>query len=242
MRHLVIGLGNLGTDLVLRLRERGEEVVPTSRMRSMAQTLASVDPDQVWFTAGAGGPSEGIDAMCAQVDTNVQTPLELLRRVSPGVRLVFFSTHYLGQDPHGSCSFYAKTKSILEDVVQGHENSICYRVGSLYGKHFPERTFPGKLLMNPEPVDLPDNLVTPTPTDWLASHLMTLETQRQCGLWTVGPAGRTTVHGWGQRITPLARARGRDYRYPHDSSGTTMGFYEGWEKLWGERAHWFIRR
>lgn len=237
-KHLVIGLGNLGADLVHTLRERGEDV--TVCARGWAQVIDETFTT-VWCCAGAGGPGDGVENMLGHIEANVLLPSELIRRAYHGTRLVFFSSHYLNFDEHGTYSFYAKTKSILEGMVTARPNAVVYRVGSLYGRRFPTKCFPHKLLQKKEATKLPLNVVTPTPTDWLAERLVQLEERKLQGIYRVGPNGYTSVYHWGLMITCLAVAGDIDKNYPSDCAMETVPDQPFWTDLWNTRAGWFRR-
>jgi dTDP-4-dehydrorhamnose reductase len=243
MKHLIIGNGNLGKDLELALSARGEEV--TMRPRDWVYTLAEQRFDIVWCTAGKGGPTDCMGTFVKQIEAHVLLTAELINRAPKETRLVFFSTHYLNEDPKGDLSRYAMTKRMLEDLAQSAPNAVVYRVGSLYAEHRPERTFPGKLipkLLQGERVLLPENRVAPTSTSWLAQKLMETELrpERLKGKnFIIGPSGSTSVREWGARIAlqtlgsdDLIGSRGFDVSYPKDSMIGFMNECEDWTEIW----------
>jgi dTDP-4-dehydrorhamnose reductase len=162
-------------------------------------------------------------------------------------RLIFFSTHYLNKDPKGERSLYASTKAQMENLLREYHNAQVFRVGSLYGPHFPMKTLPGKIVqryLSDMPVTRAINLVTPTSTDWLAEQLVA------CKPWTkepnqkpfsIGPAGFCSVGQWiSEIIKDLSVFTGSitedpsgffDDTYPIESHAE-IGFGTHWDEVW----------
>jgi hypothetical protein len=219
MRHLIIGYGNLGKDLEITLRTRGHHV-DVSRVVMPSET----DYDFVWCAAGSGGPGS---PRVKHLDTNCSLTFQILDAFPAKTQKIFFSTHYLNQDPHGDHSFYAKTKALLEASVKEDANARAFRVGSLYGEHHPERTFPGKIiprLLADERFSLPVNIVTPTPTRWLAARAIETALAGGDQIISLGPANGISVYRWGvfiaEKLSRIYRLESGalDPQYPADSS------------------------
>lgn len=241
-KHLIIGKGNLGMDLALQIRAEGSEARIVARGEAMPHAHGI---DYVWCAAGSGGPKPQISV--DQWRDLTVLPLQMLERY-PTANHVFFSSHYLNNDPQGHRSDYAAAKAALEALGHRRKNVKVVRIGSLYGLHQPERTFPFKLLKNltsdqcPHHIEIPQNRVTPTPTDWLAKKLVG-EYSKIIHGQTVGPSGATSVASWAREVMRLNNLsymsqyvkEVTDQSYP-ESSGSLCYTEESWETLWDRRC------
>lgn len=199
MRHLIIGKGNLGLDLRQALSARGDMVVISGRGEA-----DHIDHDFIWVTAGYGSIDKCKENPLEAFNSHVLLPLEVCKKANPETKIVCFSTDYAIGEP---LSLYATTKASMEVALKTFRpwNTSVVRVCSLYGEHFPERTFPGRLLRkypNPCEVTLPPNLTTPTPTSWIARVLAD-------NLFAFGgnfkivhcaPVGNLSIAHWGQLV------------------------------------------
>lgn len=221
MKHFIVGMGNLGTDIYLKLKEKGE-------------TFELNNPDYVWCTAGAGGPGYDFEK---QIKTHVLLPYGLIQRF-PNSKIILFSTMYLHNDHDGKMSHYALTKKTMETMAIKYHNVTIYRVGSLYGTHFPTKTFPGKIvskLLNNESLTFPVNIVAPTPTAWLAEQLVN-NLNPNARLLNLCPSGFVSIYDWAKLIAKQLNKEVKcnlfdDPNYPGDCTDW-LSDKDSWESLW----------
>lgn len=222
--HAVIGKGNLGLDLQSALKDRGidsdlytkdnfewPESTPHFRQKKY---------DCVWIAAGRGSVHDSKDAwgLQRQLETLTFLPVSMALELPKSSKLVVFSSDYaadeadmmaLGRSNPRPKSLYACTKVWMEQGLTflKRPGTSIVRVGSLYGHHYPERTFPGKLKKNfPKPCDvfLPQNMVTPTPTWWIAQMLVDnfarIFSDQGTTTHHLAPVGNCTIVQWGRLI------------------------------------------
>lgn len=226
--HVIIGRGNLGLDIQLAFDERGHKTHLMSRTlgfswpQSKAEIL-DLQPDYVWVAAGHGSVSECERDFSGAIQTHVTLPVELAQSLSKNTCLGLFSTDYAANETEPGAagkqavrprSLYAFTKIWMEQAIlmMNRPKTAIFRVGSLYGSHFPERCFPGKLRKNypnPSEVSLPQNWVTPTPTWWVAeticNHLVGSFNSSSALIHNIAPSGGCTIARWGMHVL------GKDY-------------------------------
>ena len=217
-------------------------------------------PDYVWVTAGAGSVESVKENFELGVFTHVTMPLEIMRSAPNGTRIVLFSSDYVAHedfpgDPTKRTSkprsLYAMTKLWLEEGFDFLErpNSVVIRVGSLYGKHFYEKTFPGKLTQRyPEPdkIVLPTNVIVPTLTRWAAEVLLRHSEFMFYGpmkkVYHLAPRGQVNVLNFGRLILGEGyrfEAKGLDLNRPRLSQlGCSFGEAPDWLELW--RSGWWV--
>lgn len=262
--HLVIGKGNLGLDLFWRLKAERQEVKLLSRSDGFewpesAPHIRKLDPNYVWITAGHGSIAECAADFRGAMDTHILLPAGLMDNVSRETRVATFSTDYVASDryPNDPESYlehpkseYALTKLWMERRMRmvNRPFSSTFRVGSLYGGYRKEKCFPAKLKKNfPTPctLELPTNIVTPTPTWWLAKVLVE-NISRAFGangfkLHHVAPRGGISTRDWGQAILGdkyEILPRGLDPLRPaHSHLGNTLCDAESWSLLWDESEY-----
>lgn len=231
MKHLILGAGNLGKDLLLELNKKPgvcPEILSQSRgvgfseYAFLFEEIRKRKPAVLWVTVGGGSVPE------AKIGTETHPRSRYLNEILPGTlnedipascKVVFFSTDYVADenDPMNprahSDNFrseYAKQKFQMEQWIlsQNKPNRSIVRVTSLFGIHKPERTFPGKVLLNyvgkNNRIGLPKNRVTPTPTRWLASVLSNnfecLFSEKGSTIHHCAPKGNVSVREWGEEI------------------------------------------
>jgi dTDP-4-dehydrorhamnose reductase len=198
MKHLILGAGNLGKDLLLELNKiegACPEILSQSRGVGfndycvLFEEIRKRKPSYIWVAVGGGSVPE------AKLGTETHPRSRYLNEILPGTlnedvpescKVIFFSTDYVADEENPSDpkqhatafkSEYAKQKFNMERWILGQnkKNRAIVRVTSLYGVHKPEKTFPGKVLKNfvdpNKKIHFPQNKVTPTPTRWLASVL-----------------------------------------------------------------------
>lgn len=221
--HIVIGKGNLGMDLAKALTLRGHQVKIFTKSEGFEwpesePAIRNLDPSHVWVTAGHGSVNECNADFSGALATHVALPMDLARILPNNVRIGTFSTDYVAhpevkhredraiQVPQ---TLYAQSKLWMEQGLKNLRRPLIavFRVGSLYGNHLPEKTFPGRLKAKyPAPceLNLPDNIVVPTPTWWIAQKIV--ENLDLCfdrdklRMHHVAPMGNVTTRGWGQLI------------------------------------------
>ncbi len=194
-RHLIVGAGNLGVDIGLRLAgEPGgvNEVVFAGRRQGLDCTdfsalLRLVTPvpyDYIWWCVG-GWSVEQFKADAEQGHKVMYAAPRLVAQYAhPRSRLMFFSTDYCAHEEHMArpdlqvqvpTSEYAEVRKDLESFIAKYRrpHTAVFRLGSLYGAHHPQNTFPGKVLARhgagTARIDIPLNDVTPTSTKWAAA-------------------------------------------------------------------------
>lgn len=199
MKHLILGAGNLGKDLLIELNRMPgacPEILSQSRgvgfndYCALFEEIRKRKPSVIWVAVGGGSVPEaklGADTHPRSRYLNEILPGTLNEDTPEACKIVFFSTDYVADeenpsDPMKSTSAikseYAKQKLSMENWIRSQDktNRAIVRVTSLYGIHKPEKTFPGKILKNfankKGRLHFPQNHVTPTPTRWLASVLV----------------------------------------------------------------------
>lgn len=244
MDHIVLGCGNLGIDLFDELRKRYE--VELTKEVNIPELLRK-QPKVIWCCIGAGGP--GGDKL-KQLAAHVDLPHAIAEAFqNTPTKIFFFSTHYLNEDPLGSRSHYALTKVNMEQFMSGYPKVRCIRIGSLYGKHRPLSTLPGKIILNANKLSRLNasvNNVTPTPTRWLAEQFVEEAIWERFfdypKVFSYGPSGYVSVSHWIHQIM-LERSLYVDkpikveYEEFFDGSYPLMsggGIWVGpnWYKLW----------
>lgn len=258
MKHLVIGAGNLGLDLQKEILARGEECAMLTRSlgfnyppntESVDYTLP-FDPDHIWCTIGAGSVDEANKDFVPFVDLHVKLPIALTQAIKEKeTRLHLFSTDYLCEyENEKSRSLYALSKKMMEDAVMYLPNELkdrihIWRVGSLYGKHKPLKTFPGKIMKAlkeiKKPISLPENGCFPTPTAWLAKRLLDLKDSRSMynHYFWLGPKTKTSSYDWAVEMFGEKKFSGK--RVDHDRPFSFNYNFDSedeptWLDLWNE--------
>lgn len=268
--HVIIGKGNLGCDLEIELRAvKGNQVFMLSPSAGFQwprdhQKLMDLSPDVVWVTAGSGSVEKAHthDGLQSTIETHTYLPISLALSLPNKVGLVVFSSDYAASeaDPGNPArhnqrarSLYACSKVWMEHglITLKRSKTAIVRVGSLYGIHFPDRTFPGKIIMKyPHPceVQLPANLIAPTPTDWAAGiaakNMDKLFSSEGTTVHHLAPFGNTNITGFAKRILGKDYnivSKGFDQMRPQFSSlGCSLTNVKSpWHDLWDARARQF---
>ena len=242
--HLILGNGNLGRSLANQLAQRGLSYKLLDKSEFCYPKNELVVPGgtrYLWNTIGAGSVEFAKNNPQATVDAHVSLPLYLCKTLPPGVRLILFSSDYAEKVPR---SIYAVSKIAMEQAVGllGRPKTSIVRVGSLYGPYFPHKTFPGKIrarYKNADHATFPQNLVRPTPTEWLADHLIkTVNTLFGIGvrpvIKDVCPRDQVSVADWARVVLPNMKIyeSGYDTERPVSSFLTHPPFVEDWLTLW----------
>lgn len=257
--HVVIGKGNLGLDLKLAVESRGGSChvfTPSEGfdlLKSIPLILA-LQPDYVWVTAGAGSVEFCKKNPGKAFDTHLLLPIDLIEAMPENCKVGLFSTDYIADEndmtnPNKMTSkpksIYALTKMAMESCVKimARPNVSVFRVSSLYGVHFPLKTFPGKLLErypNPCEVALPQNVISPTSTEWIAEAIIG---SLPILFSAVGPMfyncaanGGTTVMNFGRKVLGdgyILQSKGMDWERPaYSSIGCSFMLAPTWEQMW----------
>lgn len=263
--HVIIGKGNLGIDLKLALNKHGHHAVILTRSGGFEWPesyphLMELKPTHVWVTAGFGSIGECANDFAGALATHVAMPLDMARFLPDKCKLGFFSSDYVAHEDYPNqvacyaekaLTFYAMSKMWMERGLEWMDRPFTsvFRVCSLYGQHYPERTFPGKMRARfPEPcaLSLPENEVTPTPTWWLAERLASnLDYWFSPGMsfHHVAPSTNTTTMEWGSRILGpnyAITSAGIDPLRPAKSAlGDSSGGKADWSVLWEQSAGFF---
>lgn len=286
MKHYILGAGNLGRDLLLEINARSFGKVNLVS-RSKGSTLLSEedfeipkDADVIWYCVGGGSVEEVKKNQKLSELLNRNLPLAMIRNLiqknNRKTKLVIFSTDYIADEECPSDftaevktprSLYAQHKLEFEHRALGvnRGNVAIVRVGSLYGVHKPEKTFPGKILANfgfgdmHSRIRLPSNLVTPTPTRWLAGmlirHIDKLFHEKCTLVHHCAPNGNISVHDWAKYVLDGLREPGEFYdvgspffdeERPHISNLKCNFSDENyhWHDLWSLyfKKEWFFAR
>ncbi len=220
MRHAVLGAGNLGIDIATEIAKHSENSFQLFSKKHGFKYPCSLDsvldymPDHVWVTVGAGSVGEANKNYVPFVDLHIRLVMELAQQLPERTELHVFSTDYIA-DENKIQSLYALSKLHMEKSLYmlGRSNVHIYRVSNLYGLWKPQNCFPYKLKKrHPSPctVTVPSNSLTPTPTDWLASVLVTRLMQRKSKMpddvkmltasYNAAPFGRMTIKEWASYI------------------------------------------
>jgi len=219
-----------------------------------ARELLLIKPDYCWATAGHGSIEACAKDPQGAFETHVNLPLFLLKYCSPETKIGLFSTDYIADeheqdDPNKITkkpgSIYALTKACMEQSVKmiDRPNVSVFRVSTLYGVHYPLKTFPGKLLSKyntPGVVKLPQNHVTPTSTKWIAE---TIIGSTPILFSAVGPqfhncaaSNGTSVMNFGRKILGEGyqlESRGMDWDRPaYSQIGCSFTQAPTWEQMW----------
>ncbi len=208
---IVIGKGNLGKDLEKALIASGQEVTVVSLSDGFDYRTFQWyghPPRCIWVAAGIGSIKECEANPTKALETHAIMPLELYKRF-PETFFVFFSTDYCATEAGmwpTFRSFYEITKHALErgfDAMNYANHNVLgthgcvVRVGSLYGRHFPDKCLPYKLLssvIEKGYASCVTNKITPTPTDWLAETLVkNFHRLPEEGFHNVAPQGNVSV-------------------------------------------------
>lgn len=257
--HVIIGKGNLGCDLQIALDKAGHDarlLTPSEGFEWPEDEphIHSLAPECIWIAAGFGSIDQCKNDPMGAIQTHTIMPMEIADAM-PETRLVVFSTDYVANesDPNAPSksvlrpkSLYACSKLWMEQglYMLNRPLTTIVRVGSLYGSHFPEKTFPGKLVKNhPKPcqVHLPQNWVVPTPTWWIAERLASqyhrLFNEKGPITHHVAPAGGCTILQWGRKVLGedynIASRGFDDLRPAYSKLGYSLGGHvETWDQLW----------
>lgn len=209
MKHLIIGAGNLGTDIFLALKDKNQ----SARLGRLLH-VSKNHYDYIWCCAGAGSVEAAKSDIAKTLDTHVTLPADMMQGMDPKTKLIFFSSTYCAseekpENPQFQVdtprSLYAYSKCFMERLILAHKqpNVACVRIGTLYGNHRPEKTFPGKMKALPKGQHImPRNVVSPTPTWWLAEYLIRNLDHLFGGypIHHVSPQGFVPTHTWAKMI------------------------------------------
>lgn len=257
MRHLILGNGNLGNSLAEKLKK--EHTVKICSITNGwkypnvdLQPIYDFVPDHVWCTVGAGSVEQAKVNFVPFVNLHIRLPMELAQTINANVTLHFFSTNYVADNQ--SKSLYQLSKQTMEQAILllNRPKTYVYRIGSLYGFHKPHKCFPYKIRKNCKEhlkkgisdLVLPENFVTPTPTDWLADILvenLDLHTKASA-LYNVAPLDSCKIADWAtlvlqnQQISIHEKETDteRPY-YPNIECDLHMSNTPSWLTLWKER-------
>lgn len=267
MRALVLGKGNLGRDLQDVSEEVGVETTLLSRStgwdfpqnEALARVLLDTHEkkyDWIFCCVGAGSVEAAEKEYAQSLMVHCVLPAELLTRAYDRSRIVLFSTDYVC-DPQElyrelpNChtqrplSLYAQTKLAMEYAFRtvNRPGSMCVRVGSLYGKHFPERNLAEKIALSYKNGSrtFVNNRVSPTPSRWVAEnvvqHLMKSE-PTHAEFHHCAPCDDISVFDFARFVLgPIVQIQdGRfDEKRPRASGITnSLGPQWDWQPLWEE--------
>jgi len=225
MKHLILGAGNLGLDLQheIETKELGDvetqslstglDVTNTEQLKKL---ISETEADYIWYCVGFGSVEQVKKEREKAIAIHLRAPHTIMNMAPYWSKIIFFSSDHVADEAHPDRadlispihrSEFAKIKSHFEILTNnfGRANTAVVRIGSLYGLHKPLETFPGRILrtFGPNPdlkIRLPQNLVTPTPTLWLASVLLSnldsLFNEDRPLTHHCAPSGNVSVWDW----------------------------------------------
>lgn len=267
MKHVVVGKGNLGVDIGLAAKKAGHEVhifTPSEGFEwpESAPAIRVLQPDYLWITAGFGSVEQCKLNPGRAFQTHLSLPLELMADAPETTKIGLFSSDYVAEDGHMDDankittkprSIYALSKMTMELAVKilPRPYVSVFRVCSLYGNHYPLRTFPGKLIKrykDPCEVFLPQNFITPTATSWIAetiiSSLPLLFSPAIPLFHNCASSGGTTVMNFGRKILGDKyeyNSRGMDWNRPaYSNIGCSFMQAPTWEQMWEANREAFL--
>jgi len=265
MKHVVLGNGNLAQSLIQELRNRGENYTKFSRSDILeyrgykhkfnyphdtpsAKLFGIKDPNNciVWNAIGAGSIPEADENFQPSMIAHLGLAADLDQTLPKGTTIINFSTDYAAEP---SLSRYAFSKTIMEHYINNFAGPkvFCIRVANLYGTHRPENTLPYKLLKNSDKIkSLPGNLITPTPTEWLAKKLLTIDWEKHEEMcinlptmygvnrtYPLGPKKSMSVKDFGEMVLNKKLDLGEaDYKRPSVELGNFGAFEETVAECW----------
>lgn len=254
--HLIIGKGNLGLDLSAALLKQGNRVYIVSKTTGFnypfdnVESLLLYEPNYIWIAAGAGSVEAVKTSIVPSIDLSVRLISELLDKVPKNIKIITFSSDY-AIEPEGvdeMCthpqSIYALTKCWQEELVNLADatNVRVVRISNLYGKHFPENTFPGKVMKRYARGErnfcIPKNECLPTSTGALGVMLaenLDRMFDFPSKIVQLAPSGITTYAKWARIFLPKDALIEEtiDLERPMISRlGSFVPWGESWETLW----------
>lgn len=280
LRHMVIGAGNLGLDIFSHLQAMGEIAgiftlstgYDVTNLEELARSIAVGYFDVIWYCVGHGGvemtkQNPGLARMI-----NITVPSVILKAAPEECGVILFSSDHVADpaQPHmpylrreTPLSEFGRLKLDMERMAMGSGRAYTaiVRVGSLYGTYKPSTTFPGRMIERfgfdyERTIRIPSNLVTPTPTMWVAAMLyqnlaMLLGPRPQTH--HCAPVGSLALWDWATFILEGLRDH-RDFYHneyfdseiPLDSSlgcsfvKTNWHWHDLWETYFRQR--WFTPR
>lgn len=268
MQHVIIGRGNIGMDIQLAAEKLGHKVqmfTPSEGFEwpESIPAIRLLQPDYVWVTAGFGSVEQCKNDPEGAFRTHLELPIGLMKEMPENVQIGLFSTDYVADDgemdnanklTNKPRSIYALTKMAMELAVKimARPRVSVFRVCSVYGSHFPMRTFPGKLLdkyKNPCEVFLPQNFITPTSSAWIAdsiiSSLPLLFSPAVSLFHNCAASGGTTVMNFGRKVLGDKyefNSKGMDWnRPPYSNIGCSFMRAPDWEKMWEANREAFLQ-
>lgn len=281
MKHLIFGAGNLGIDLKNEIiRQGGDRRAVTTvsladglDVRDRDEVLRALSKDEfdvIWYCVGQGSVNQAKENRNDAALIYGAAPRLIVERAPRNAKVILFSTDYVADEEHpdnpnettqNPLSLYASIRRDAETFIlrSNRPNTAVVRVGSLYGTHKPDKTFPGRILASfgkdsETRIRLPQNLVTPSPTLWLASILVTnldkLFDSENATKHHAAPLGNVSVWDWGTFVLKGIRepsAFSRDEFFDEERpkiSALGCSFLEQnwhWSELWKTyfKPEWF---
>lgn len=201
-KHVIIGRGNLGCALKNALGDSAR--FHTDRVSSVGPDYGAMPEEYIWCTIGGGSVAQGKADPVGMMEAHLQIPLGMAARKRPDQKLIVFSSDY-AEEP--SKSLYASSKHFMELAMERFPNVFCYRVSSLYGQYFPEKTFVGRMItcfLSQVWIELSKNEVIPTPVDWLAQRAVASVESGLKAAYLV-PNQPIAAHQWAELVFMTAR-------------------------------------
>lgn len=260
-RHVILGKGKLGIGLMEALQRQGHEAILFSRSigwiypsEGAIRHIDDQQADVVWCAIGAGSVEKCLTDYDQALSLHVGLPVALLTKLKPKTHVILFSTDYVadeefpnhpGRNTLMPRSLYAMSKLTMEQHFHmiARKSSTCIRIGNLYSSRImPGDCFPGKVLEHNKgrtQINLPSNMVTPTPVEWLADYLVRkLPYLINFGpkILHAAPSGTVSLCDWATHFVPHGTTIynvGPDERRPMVSElGCTIEPTPHWVELW----------
>lgn len=233
--NIVMGRGNLGTSLSKIFDVQCEY---KKNAYQIHEKYGDSEENWIWVTEGFGSVPDCKVNPEGAFDLHVKKTFDMIN-MFPKSNLVFFSTNYVNHTVHEKPSLYAITKKLLESVVinSNKENVYAIRVANLYSTERP--SFFSKVLDNKEKIDsMPDNIMIPTDTDWLARKLMAFKYRfKDHKIIEIAPSSIITTNALGEMILQKELGLSFDHERPFNALiENTFSIKESWEEVFNESS------
>lgn len=258
MKHIIVGNGNLGLEIGIALaNQRGvseDDVMYINTKsdfdayRDIPKLCKKFNIECVWIAAGGMSVSQVKQDFTKGYETFVEMPTLWMDLLPQPINLILFTSDY-AYEPN--LSKYAELKALMDMKVseKNRPNTCLVQVCSLYGRIYPEKCFPGRIITaakEQETIALPLNKVSPTPCDYVAENLVRsfpkIFDHSQSMRLNMAPKGSISTFGWGQLILQNHRnvvPSGYDNERPRISHLDNYACPYTWIQLWNQRSSWF---
>lgn len=251
MTHIILGKGNLGQALNRSIYRNTKQSPAVSHREKVVEIKLRFEDNEntwIWVTEGFGSVGECKKDSIGAFDLHVRKTFELIQKF-PKSNIVFFSTNYVADEnnvvssihPKHFGSEYANSKALMENVIRfaqkNKPNVWPIRVANLYSKYSPWNSFAGRLIKAREAGDvisLPENLMLPTDTDWLADRLVdNMHKFKEYEIMSIVPTGAVSTKKFGELILGETVGLGKDIERPMNARMfNTFPHHPNWIEVW----------